>query len=49
MKTALITGSTGLIGSQLVEILLNSNQYEKVVAFVKRLWTSALKIYSAYY
>ncbi|WP_309607770.1 NAD-dependent epimerase/dehydratase family protein [Flavobacterium sp.] len=36
MKTALITGSTGLIGSELVNLLLESNQYEKVIAFVKR-------------
>ena len=36
MKTAVIIGSTGLIGSQLVNLLLESNQYEKVIAFVKR-------------
>lgn len=36
MKTALIIGATGLIGSQLLKLLLESNDYDKVVAFVKR-------------
>ncbi|EIA08119.1 oxidoreductase [Flavobacterium frigoris] len=36
MKTALIIGSTGLIGSHLLELLLDSAQYEKVITFVKR-------------
>ena len=36
MKTALIIGSTGLIGSQLLELLLESKEYEKVITFVKR-------------
>jgi uncharacterized protein YbjT (DUF2867 family) len=36
MKTALIIGSTGLIGSQLLNILLESAAYDKVIAFVKR-------------
>ena len=36
MKTAVIIGSTGLIGSQLVNLLLESSQYEKVIVFVKR-------------
>ena len=36
MKTALVIGSTGLIGSQLVDILLESEHYQKVVIFVKR-------------
>lgn len=36
MKTALIIGSTGLIGSQLLDLLLESQDYEKVVTFVKR-------------
>ena len=36
MKTALVIGSTGLIGSQLVDILLESEYYQKVVIFVKR-------------
>jgi uncharacterized protein YbjT (DUF2867 family) len=36
MKTALIIGSTGLIGSHLLELLLDSNDYEKVITFVKR-------------
>ncbi|OAB27329.1 Uncharacterized conserved protein YbjT, contains NAD(P)-binding and DUF2867 domains [Flavobacterium fryxellicola] len=36
MKTALIIGSTGLIGSQLLNLLLDSNDYIKVISFVKR-------------
>lgn len=36
MKTALIIGSTGLIGSQLLELLLENQDYEKVIVFVKR-------------
>lgn len=36
MKTALVIGSTGLIGSQLVDILLESEHYQKVIIFVKR-------------
>jgi uncharacterized protein YbjT (DUF2867 family) len=35
MKTALIIGSTGLIGSHLLELLLASNDYEKVITFVR--------------
>ena len=33
MKTALIIGSTGLIGSHLLELLLDSGDYEKVITF----------------
>jgi uncharacterized protein YbjT (DUF2867 family) len=36
VKTALVIGSTGLIGSQLLELLLESPAYEKVIVFVKR-------------
>jgi uncharacterized protein YbjT (DUF2867 family) len=36
LKTALIIGSTGLIGSQLLQLLLESEQYSKVITFVKR-------------
>ena len=36
MKTALIIGSTGLIGSHLLHLLLDSNDYIKVITFVKR-------------
>jgi uncharacterized protein YbjT (DUF2867 family) len=36
MKTALVIGSTGLIGSQLLELLLESEEYAKVITFVKR-------------
>ncbi len=33
MKTALIIGSTGLTGSHLLQQLLESNQYDKVISF----------------
>jgi uncharacterized protein YbjT (DUF2867 family) len=36
VKTALIIGSTGLIGSELLNLLLDSNDYLKVITFVKR-------------
>jgi len=36
VKTALIIGSTGLIGSQLLYLLLESPDYGKVITFVKR-------------
>ncbi len=36
MKTALVIGSTGLIGSQLLELLLDSKEYATVITFVKR-------------
>jgi len=36
MKTALVIGSTGLIGSQLVDILLESEHYQKVIIFAKQ-------------
>ena len=36
MKTALIIGCTGLVGSQLLNFLLDSNDYLKVIIFVKR-------------
>jgi uncharacterized protein YbjT (DUF2867 family) len=36
VKTALIIGSTGLIGSHLLKLLLDSNDYLKVITFVKR-------------
>ncbi|WP_426096109.1 NAD(P)H-binding protein [Flavobacterium sp. DSR2-3-3] len=36
MKTALIIGSTGLIGLELLNLLLDSNNYLKVITFVKR-------------
>ena len=36
MKTALIIGSTGLIGSQLLNLLLESPNYARVITFVKR-------------
>jgi uncharacterized protein YbjT (DUF2867 family) len=36
VKTALIIGSTGLIGSALLNLLLESTNYAKVITFVKR-------------
>jgi uncharacterized protein YbjT (DUF2867 family) len=36
VKTALIIGSTGLIGSELLNLLLESSHYTKVITFVKR-------------
>jgi uncharacterized protein YbjT (DUF2867 family) len=36
MKTALIIGSTGLVGSHLLKLLLDSSDYIKVISFVKR-------------
>jgi uncharacterized protein YbjT (DUF2867 family) len=35
-KTALIAGSTGLIGNELLQFLLNGKEYEKVTAIVRR-------------
>jgi uncharacterized protein YbjT (DUF2867 family) len=36
VKTALVIGSTGLVGSHLLNLLLDSNDYIKVITFVKR-------------
>ncbi|HTE32707.1 MAG TPA: NAD-dependent epimerase/dehydratase family protein [Chryseolinea sp.] len=36
MRTALIAGGTGLIGNQLLHLLLTSNRYEKVIAIVRK-------------
>lgn len=36
MKTALVAGATGLIGEQLLRLLLQSDQYDKVIALVRR-------------
>ena len=36
MKTAIVVGSTGLIGLQLLQLLLASDDYNKVIAFTKR-------------
>lgn len=35
-KTALIAGSTGLIGNELLQFLLNAKEYDKVTAIVRR-------------
>jgi len=35
MKTALLAGSTGLIGSQLLTLLLNSERYSRVIALTR--------------
>ncbi len=44
MKTALIAGSTGLIGGQVLELLLASDQYDKVIAFTRRPLTAHPKL-----
>jgi uncharacterized protein YbjT (DUF2867 family) len=36
LKTALTIGSTGLVGARLLNLLLDSSDYEKVIIFVKR-------------
>jgi len=36
VKTAIIIGSTGLIGSHLLNLILDSNDYLNVITFVKR-------------
>jgi uncharacterized protein YbjT (DUF2867 family) len=35
-KTALIAGSTGLVGSSLLNLLLNNDQYSKVIVLVRK-------------
>jgi uncharacterized protein YbjT (DUF2867 family) len=35
-KTALIAGATGLVGNELLQFLLNGEEYEKVIAIVRR-------------
>lgn len=40
-KTALVAGSTGLIGSQLLELLLNDDRYSKVIAVSRKKLTSS--------
>ncbi len=44
MKTALIAGGTGLIGGQLLELLIASNQYDKVVAITRKALPAHLKL-----
>jgi uncharacterized protein YbjT (DUF2867 family) len=36
MKTALLAGSTGLIGSQLLDLLIHEDRYEKVIALSRK-------------
>jgi uncharacterized protein YbjT (DUF2867 family) len=36
MKTALIAGATGLVGQQLLQLLLESERYTKVIALTRR-------------
>jgi uncharacterized protein YbjT (DUF2867 family) len=36
MKIALVAGATGLIGSQLLDVLLNDSRYEKVIAISRK-------------
>jgi aspartate-semialdehyde dehydrogenase len=36
MKTALIAGATGLVGSELIKILVNDPNYEKIIVISRR-------------
>jgi uncharacterized protein YbjT (DUF2867 family) len=36
MKTALLAGATGLIGSQLLELLINNDRYGKIIAISRK-------------
>lgn len=36
MKTAIVIGATGLVGTQLVQLLLKDTRFERVKAFVRR-------------
>ncbi len=36
MKTALVIGATGLVGSRLVDLLLKDSRFEKIKAFVRK-------------
>ena len=35
MKTAIIFGSSGLIGSQILELIVNNHKYSKIKIFVR--------------
>ena len=35
MKTALVFGSSGLIGSQLIDLIIKDNNYNKIKLFVR--------------
>jgi len=35
-KTALVVGASGLVGKELVEVLIASNEYEKITVWVRR-------------
>ena len=35
MKTAIIFGSSGLIGSQLLELIVHNHMYDKIKLFVR--------------
>ena len=37
MKTAVLFGSSGLIGSNLLDNLINNNTYNKIKIFVRKL------------
>ena len=36
MKTALVFGSSGLVGQQLVQLLIQNNSYQKIKLFVRK-------------
>jgi uncharacterized protein YbjT (DUF2867 family) len=44
MRTALIAGGTGLIGAHLLQLLLTSNRYEKVIALTRKNLSSHPKL-----
>jgi len=36
MKKAIVIGSTGMVGTQLIDLLINSNEYSEIVSLVRR-------------
>jgi len=36
MKNALIAGASGLVGSELLQLLLKGNEYDMVIAIVRK-------------
>ena len=36
MKTAILFGATGLVGSHLLNLLVNSNEYDKIKIFSRK-------------
>ena len=45
MKTALIFGSSGLVGSKLLELIINNNKYSRIKLFIRsEIYSSNSKI-----